>query len=572
MAKLAHLTLYLSLLSSACSAAHGRGGDDRANHDEASEPQDQPVQTPEPACRGALPAGAPVLIADDVEVDSAQLGPCGELAYQDKAHTLHLLDASFSRELHRAPLGGVQEFSDDGALFLGYGDGKKVLYDLHAEQAHSFDAQEAGFLWADESWSGTDTAKNVVFVSDDLGLGMLTQDGRIERPFEPRDVSFVEAWSPLGSRVLYMDEQARPHVADFSAREDVRLELEVSPLTGEFGARDLYRLSEDGKILLFATVFDKPCDDTICTEGDGQVTVVELAQKNRMQKVSGSGEFEIDALESAPYLVLEGTSGMSLVESGPSGAIASYPEHHPLALLPEHGEVLSRHGDRGGLSLVSFGEKGKITEVSANSELSLSNQPELAFSRDESHLAYGRGPERCVHYPDMPEVCHAQIWELDLWQRGRGVVHTFLSTQPLELEWLGNDGTILLSGDLVLGGVPDRAPAPFSGESGLYLFSPEGKVIAKLPFLVDQLMELDDSLLLVTGEGRTTRVQRLSTKTGALTMISEHTTSEVDDPYENGPTIELMVDREHKRLAYQSYYWSEMEQSVHAELYAGSLL
>jgi hypothetical protein len=171
----------------------------------------------------------------------------------------------------------------------------------------------------------------------------------------------------------------------------------------------------------------------------------------------------------------------------------------------------------------------------------------------------------------MPDVCHAQIWELDLWQRGRGVVHTFLSTQPLELEWLGNDGTILLSGDLLPGAVPDTAPAPFSGEPGLHLLSSDGKVLAALPFLVEQVVELDQSLLLVTGEGRTTRIERLNTKTGALTMIAEHSTSEADDPYGNGPTIELMVDRKQKRLAYQAYHWSATDNAVHTELYAGAL-
>ena len=312
---------------------------------------------------------------------------------------------------------------------------------------------------------------------------------------------------------------------------------------GEFSGHDVLHLSEDGTLLVHVAVDEQFCGDTICTESE-LATVIDLAHGNRKWTLPGIAEWSIDLIESSPYVALMGRDAVSLIKSGNSLESEVHKGYDALAVLPKYGQALVRSQDSTGLALIDFGAKGKVTAISSTSMLGGSPMA----SRDGRAIAYVRPPTICVSSKQDPDSCHTQIWELDVWTREKGVLHTFYSTEPLEALWVGSDGSVLVSGDL-LAQVPAHAEPDFSGEHGLHLIGADGKERKNLAFSVTRLIEREQDLLVIAQEGTHATLGLLDIDTGEIRKLDEaDTLLPQDDP--DYPRFDLYLDREQKRLVY----------------------
>ena len=517
-------------------------GDGDTNDDVAQDPVQEDTPVPRPVCPEALPSTTPVELATDIQTWSVKLGPCGQLAFTDAQKNLHLLDATYTRELLTPGPGSALEFSQDGVLFLGSGDGNVRLQDLVSGESLTISGSQAGFLLEDESWAdATEQPKNVAFVKDELGTG-LVRNGKIESRLGPAD-GYVMAWSKGGARVLVEAADHTMRVLDFAHGSESAPELALVGGQGEFSGHDVIELSTDGKLLFHVAVDDEACGDTVCTHAD-TATVLELGQANRKHSLPASAEYDIELIDRSPYLALMGPTGLTLLDTTAQLETAGHPGYEALAVLPTRRQALAIQRESTALALIDFGTKGKVTPLAAASLVDGPHTSYVGISRAGSAIAFARPPTKCLPSQENPAGCQTQIWELDVWAAGKGVIHTYYSSQPMEAAWVGEDGSVLLAGDLIRE-LPAFAEPEFRGDYGLHLLGPDGKERVSLPLTVKSVIEREHDLVLVTSDAAQTTLALLDRNTGSLRELDK-----LENTDSGLPWFDLYLDDAQKRLVY----------------------
>lgn len=541
-------------------------------------------------CADALPDG-PVgtLSATNIRRGSVALGPCGHVAYTDASGILHLYDPSMRTDVYQAPTPYSIAFSPDGAYFLAHSRTGVVLYDFVQNSVSEYLGYSGGFVALPQDDSATTAGQslhNMPFVCNDTVLGLI-ENGQVNNVFGASlgaDLSAFQCASMYGAdhgpSVTYWDDHHNLHVADFVTRKDRVVPIAFAQRHGVFESADLFQLSGDGRFLVHLPAWNEPSGDTFSLHTDGTAAIVDLATVQVVHHVPAQnfrhGRYEIYMLERSDgglRMAIAGPTSTMLMKSDESIVFQDYAGVTPVAIMPSEHDVLVRRSSDSALLLASFDSDVLLPVIEA-SDLNDLTSGGIAVSRDGNVLAISAPPKRCITYPERPEVCHTQIWELVVWSRRDGPMHTYYGTQPLQPEWVGNDGSVLLEGALILGDVPATAPSGFLGTYGLYLFASDGHAMRSLEALSARDVRTVGSALLIEIEsfaGRFQSLERWDTITGDASVITDASSYWSEGVVPIAPQFQFWTDARHQRVMFLMTWLDRTTQAEQSALHAGPL-
>lgn len=463
--------------------------------------------------------------------------PCGDLAWLGEARDLYRAPPDLGSVLHVSETATDSAFSADGR-WLGFADDAGVVL-VPLDGGETLRAPLAlprgfGFARVDDTvlpWACDDDALRVL----DAGAPRALVEGVDCRSLRPDPASallvFLDAGGALkaanvGDGVV-RDLGGLEGTAPDSGRQDVR------------GTRLMDRLP--GDLLIVRDSYREPCGDTECPTGPAPVWAIDVGTGAVLTSLSGPllDDWSEDLMTSRDgrAVVLDVyQGGATLVDA--AHASHGLPGVVPAFVFGDGREVLARRraeGERSsGFAMVS------TTDAAARPLVD--HAEAFGVSADERRLALAHFTPDCILYPDRPGVCHTQIWALATATRGAGEAPRDVAwfDQPPRVYWIGDDGTMLVGGELYTRPVPEAA-APEEGRPdvyGLMLLAPDGTLRAALgdeSWL--QVQAAGERLLLTRRDGQTLSVDVLDPATGAVAAVV------------SGQEVELSVADDGLRMA-----------------------
>lgn len=335
------LSLLLPLLVSACGGA-------------LTDATDDGVVTPTTAPACARTPSAPLVAIDDVRRGSAQLGPCGDLAYEKPDGSVWLRTAA-GESVELASQGAFGGFDATGTYAAFRRGEERWLRDLTLGTELAV-PEQARF--------GLDPATNtpLVFVVDD-GV-RLVEDGHVGAPIPGTSGLLYREHASYGDIVMMLDDQGGALTFVDLVREaavPAAVEFRSNPgwkSTGPWRDDDL-AMSRDGSVALYAAVTWTACGDTACPEGDG-FDILD-AHTGEVLDHGGAGHaplayaFAFDEQRANSLVDARGNS----IDTKTGAYVAR--DDASLVRLQENGTLVLSRSDRAG-TRVTLGHAGQASE------------------------------------------------------------------------------------------------------------------------------------------------------------------------------------------------------------------
>lgn len=431
------------------------------------------------ACGAATPPGPIAKIATNP--GSPAFGPCGHLAFRsDSALTLlepdlvtsHALTkkaGSFGFATHSLHLGFVDREPAPGLLRVRELSGG-------AEVTAPVDVGEAfGFLQAAVAGDA------LVALCDQGTLGILESGSN--KPVDPATCFSLQG-SPHAAMLVY---GAPDHTLRFfdgrSGQRGVVPGVDLwQNQTDAAGKqrRDFVHLSPDGTVLLYQRATYEPSGDTFVLKAAPTAQLFRVPAGTPIGEVPAGpqGDF-VQGGESIYRLAESDGHTLAFLETGAKNTHVVDPAFGLRVIPGARPEHVYRDGTRLLVRAATAKGGGDLTQVdlptSASKPITSGLQVEAARVSDgETAIAIAHFTKKCIKYPDNPSTCHTQIWGLARYTEAGGLLQLAEASQPVSVAWVGDDGSMLVTGRLFDGPAPDSAPSGSEPASRTYLLGPDG--------------------------------------------------------------------------------------------------